>query len=604
MSGFVAILETTGAPVDARLVRTMLDVAPFDAAHTAVQTRRGVALGSTPLRTPHRHERQQPLCHAGLTCVMDGRLDARAELVRCLEDGLGRRFFDASDVELVLAAYQRWGTGCPSHLLGDFSFCVWDEQRQQLFSARDHLGVKPLFYAWRGEALVISNVLHSIRRHPAVSTRLDDYAIGDVLLVGACMHQSRTSFADIARVPPAHALTCAMSSSSPTVERYWSLQPGDELRLRDPREYVERYLGVLETVVGDRLRDEPAGVLMSGGLDSSSVAAAAVTLRGPDALRAYTFVYDSAAEDDERRYSSLVARRLGIQIDHHPVDGYGWFERWNAGLLPPEPSTEPMTAMTCDLLERVAQRSAVALTGDGGDPAFVPSTMMHLLGLRPFRDIVMGACLTAWRTRTQPPIGIRAALRQWLSPERKSLVPPWLADSFVRRCDLHDRSEVLGRRRLPAEGPRGPAAGALTDPWWTSMFETYDPGATQRAVDLRYPLFDVRFITFVLSLPSNPWCLNKELVRSAMRGRLPDEICVRPKTPLAVDVVRAHGRLTVGEIATAIASAPELASYIDLDAFTAAVCEDDVMTDREPAAWSALALATWLRCDAGAAVPA
>jgi asparagine synthase (glutamine-hydrolysing) len=436
-----------------------------------------------------------------------------------------------------------------------------------------------------------------------VSTRLDDHAIGDVLLVGACMHQSRTSFADVARVPPAHALTCATSASSPTVERYWSLQPGDELRLRNQREYVERYVGVLETAVGDRLRDEPAGVLMSGGLDSSSVAAAAVALRGPDPIRAYTFVYDRA-EDHERRYSSLVARRLGIQIDHHPVDGYGWFERWNAGLLPPEPSTEPMTAMTCDLLERVAQRSAVALTGDGGDPAFAPSTIMHLLGLRPFADVVMDACLTAWRTRTQPPIGIRSALGQWFSRERRSLVPPWLADSFVRRCDLHDRSELLGRRRLPAEGPRGPAARAITDPWWTSMFETYDPGATQRAVDVRYPLFDVRFITFVLSLPSNPWCLNKELVRSAMRGRLPDEVCARPKTPLAVDVVRAHGRLTMAEIARAIESAPELASYIDLDAFTATVREDDVMTDREPAAWSAVALATWLRCETGAAVPA
>jgi asparagine synthase (glutamine-hydrolysing) len=387
------------------------------------------------------------------------------------------------------------------------------------------------------------------------------------------------------------------------VARYWSLQSGDELRLRDPREYVERYVDVLHTVVGDRLRDEPAGVFMSGGLDSSSVAAAAAALRGTDAIRAYTFVYDSVAEDEERRYSSLVARRLGIEIDHHPIDGYGWFERWNAGLLPPEPSTEPMTAMTADLLGRVAQRSAVALTGDGGDPAFVPSTIVHLLGLRPVGAIVMDACRSAWRTRTQPPIGIRSALREFFRGSH-SLVPSWLADGFVRRCDLDHRSAVLAQRRLPAEGPRGPAARAMTDLWWTSMFETYDPGATQRAVDLRYPLFDVRFMTFVLSLPTNPWCVKKELVRSAMRGRLPDEICTRPKTPLAVDVVRVHGQVTMAEMVRAIESAPELTSYIDLDTFKATVHEDRVMTDEEPSAWSAVALATWLRCAAGAQVPA
>jgi asparagine synthase (glutamine-hydrolysing) len=136
------------------------------------------------------------------------------------------------------------------------------------------------------------------------------------------------------------------------------------------------------------------------------------------------------------------------------------------------------------------------------------------------------------------------------------------------------------------------------------MFETYDPGATQRPVELRYPLFDVRFIEFALSLPTHPWCMNKQIVRTAMRGRLPDEICARPKAPLAVDIVRAHGRLTVADIARAIEAAPELRSYIDLDIFKATVREDYVMTDREPGAWSAVALATWLRCAAGASVPA
>jgi asparagine synthase (glutamine-hydrolysing) len=134
------------------------------------------------------------------------------------------------------------------------------------------------------------------------------------------------------------------------------------------------------------------------------------------------------------------------------------------------------------------------------------------------------------------------------------------------------------------------------DLWWASAFETYDPGATRRPVALRYPLFDVRFLTFALSLPTHPWCVNKTIVRTAMRGRLPDEICDRPKSPLAVDLLRTHGRLTKSDIAADIESAPDLQAYIDLRRFRATVSDDRVLTDDEPGTWAAAALAAWVRC--------
>jgi asparagine synthase (glutamine-hydrolysing) len=530
--------------------------------------------------------------------VFDGRLDDRAALVRTLDAENCGRLRDASDGDLIRAAYDRWSIECASRLLGDFSFCVWDAARRRLFCGRDQLGVKPLYYARLGATVVISNVLTSIRRHPEVSARLDDYAIGDVLLAGACMDTSRTSFADIARVPPAHTLTISMSSATERVQRYWSLQPGDELRLRDSREYLERYCDVLQTAVRDRVLEDPVGVLMSGGLDSSSVASAAAVVAGPEArrrlIRAYTFVYDTVAEDEERRYSSLVAERLGIAIEHHPVDSYGWFERWNAGLLPPEPSTEPMTAMTSDLLERVARHSRVALTGDGGDPLFMPSTVPHLLRYQNPGRLVTDLWRSLWQTRVLPPAGIRSGVRRWLSRRTQTQLPAWLSDTFVRRCDLRERSRVLAARPEPAEGPRGPAARAITDPWWTSMFETYDPGATRRPVELRYPLFDLRFIAFALSLPTHPWCMNKAIVRAAMRSRLPEEVCTRPKSPLAVDVVRTHGRLTA--VGKAIESAPELAAYVDVRKFRTTVNDEHVMNAEQPGTWNVVALATWLRC--------
>jgi asparagine synthase (glutamine-hydrolysing) len=598
MGGFVAILHTNGAPVDRQLLRTLIDVAPHNVAEAVTWIGESVGLGST-----------SPLLESGdrIRIVFDGRLDDRAALVRTLDAENCGRLRDASDGDLVRAAYECWGIECASHLLGDFSFCVWDATQRRLFCGRDHLGVKPLYYSRIGATVVVSNVLTSIRRHPDVSARLDDYAIGDVLLAGACMDTSRTSFADIARVPPAHTLTMPMSSATERVQRYWSLQPRDELRLRDSREYVERYVHVLQTVVRDRMLEGPVGVLMSGGLDSSSVASAASAVTGPDGtpkrIRAYTFVYDTVAEDEERRYSSLVAEHLGIAIEHHPVDSYGWFERWNAGLLPPEPSTEPMTAMTSDLLERVSRHSRVALTGDGGDPVFMPSTALHLLRYRHPGLVVTDLWRSLWQTGALPPAGVRSGVRRWLSRRPEAQMPPWLSRAFVQRCELRERSHVLATRPEPGEGPRGPAARAITDPWWTSMFETYDPGATRRPVELRYPLFDLRFIAFALSLPTHPWCMNKAIVRAAMCGRLPEEVRTRPKSPLAVDVVRTHGRLTVAAIAKTIESAPELAAYIDVGKFRTTVNDEQAMSAEQPGTWNVVALATWLRC-AGERVPA
>jgi asparagine synthase (glutamine-hydrolysing) len=599
MGGFVAILQTGGAAIDPGLLHDTLNIAPFDGGRAHLWTAEGVGLCAAPLDSPHH----QPPPHSftrddRLVIVLDGRLDDRATLVRALDAELARSFATASDAELVLGAYERWGSECVAHLLGDFSFCLWDADRRQLFCARDHLGVKPLYYARVGGTLIVSNVMHSIRRHPHVSARFDDYAVGDLLLAGACMYPSRTSFADIARVPPAHTLRCSMSSPAERVEEYWSLTLSDELRLRDAREYVDAYVSVLETVVGDRLRDAPVGILLSGGVDSSSVAATAAGVLGDDGLnrlRAYTFVYDTVAEDEERQYSSVVARHLGIEIEHHPLDRYGWFERWNSDLLPPEPSTEPMTAMMADLLQRVANHSTAALTGDGGDPALLPSSLVRLLRHRAPHLVISEFARSLWQTGSVPPIGLRATVREWLARRADAAIPAWLSDAFVQRCDLRGRREALIGRGTE-EGPRGPAARASADLWWASTFETYDPGATRRPVALRYPLFDVRFIAFALSLPTHPWCVNKTIVRTAMRGRLPDEICARPKSPLAVDPFRTHGRLTKTDIITDIEAAPELQAYIDVRRFAATVKDDRVLTDKEPGTWAAAALATWVRC--------
>jgi asparagine synthase (glutamine-hydrolysing) len=235
MACLLAILNTNDAPVDGRLLRSLMDVPPFVGPDRAeIWTSGAIGLGAAARRTS-QPERALPVSRRDrLWAVMDGRLDDRAALLRMLESRLDERLSGAPDIELVLAAYECWGADCAAHLLGDFSFCVWDAERRQLVCARDHFGVKPLYYARVGPTIVISNVLRSVRRHPGISVCLDDLAVGDTLLFGLAMDPSRTMFADVSGFRQ-RTCSCVRPRASPgsTVTGQSSLQSPATIRTRD-----------------------------------------------------------------------------------------------------------------------------------------------------------------------------------------------------------------------------------------------------------------------------------------------------------------------------------------------------------------------------------
>ncbi len=157
-----------------------------------------------------------------------------AELKAEGETGLSQS--TCTDAELILRAYRCWGTACVEHLLGDFAFGIWDDGRQQLFCARDHMGVKPFYYARIGSGVIFSNTLDCIRRHPAVSDRLNDLAIADFLLFGVNQDQETTSFAEIQRLAPAHSLI--WSQNGLQLSRYWSMPIDEPLFYPRPDDYT------------------------------------------------------------------------------------------------------------------------------------------------------------------------------------------------------------------------------------------------------------------------------------------------------------------------------------------------------------------------------
>ena len=281
MSGIVGIFHRDGAPIEPAVLHCLVDSLAYrgpDAHGSWLGT--AIGLGHSMLRTTSESfgELQPAVFEDRYSITADARLDGRAELQAALDLSRGGIGHLVPDSELILRAYAKWGQACVEHLRGDFSFAIWDAPNKQLFCARDQFGVKPFYYASIGSTLVFSNTLDCIRRHPAVSGRLNDLAIADFLLFDVIQEPGATSFADIRRLPPAHTLVCEQDGIS--VRRYWVLPVSAPIYHKRPSECVEQFRELLDRAVADRLRTDHVGVLMSGGLDSPTVAASAQQILG------------------------------------------------------------------------------------------------------------------------------------------------------------------------------------------------------------------------------------------------------------------------------------------------------------------------------------
>ena len=548
-------------------------------------------MGATGLRRQDR-----PCAERGhVRVVFDGRLDNRqAVRAALIEEGLGLSP-SAPDAEVVASAFLAWGAACAARFIGDFAWCAWDAAERRLVVARDKCGVKPLYVAELSGVVLVASSLGALRLAPGVSSRLSDAAVCDFLLFGQPQDEWASCFADISRVPAAHVVTWTADGVR-RAHRYWRLESPPVLRCRDDRQYAEGFRDVLGQAVRDRVTEPRVGVLMSGGLDSSSIAALATDVVSPDQCLAITAVYDHALPDRERQYSQLVADALGIGIRHVPVDDYGFFARWETDARPTEPSNEPLTAIMRDLLDHAGCHSTVALCGDGGDPALLPGALLRQVGRVPAGLLVTGVW-RALRKGLWPPLGIKTATRRWIANDAGSR-PTWLS-SRLRTCQNAD-SRWSRHAAAAASGtePRAEALRALQQPFWSGTFEAHDPNTTGQAVELRYPFFDERVISFALSLPSYPWCLQKTVIREALADRLPSPILRRRKAPVAGDGIAAH-QWSRSRFLSEVESAEGLEDFVDMHAFRRMAAAADESWIAHPGLLEIACLAAWLRVEVG-----
>jgi asparagine synthase (glutamine-hydrolysing) len=517
----------------------------------------------------------------------DARLDNRDELARLLGAAAG-----TDDAQLLLRAYLRWDEGCVERLLGDFAFAVWDERRQCLVCARDHLGMKPLHYARAGGLFVFASELGQVLAHERVSADLDEAALRDFLANDA-RDETRTWFRAVRRLPPAHTLT--LSGGGLSLRRYWKLDPSARLAGLTDDDYADRFRETFAQAVDARLRTEGACVAigLSGGLDSSAVAATARHLcRPPRPLLACTYAFPNTPECDERRYTVPVARELDLELVL--VDG----ERPLPLSQPPDPIS-PLVAVTPNraALARAAESGArVYLTGHmgrwgrgGNGPGAYAERLRrgqlrvfaeltataHRLGRSPLRLLFSHLVMPLF-----PPLA-RATGRMQSGAPAWVVQPPWREQARARA------------RRFPYGGGLEAVGRAVGE---------YDRLAAPLGIEVRHPLLDRRVVELVFALPPEQIFRvgeDRRILRRAMRGIVPPAVLERQRKTTFMPLIERELRSRAAELRSVLRN-PLLATLGLVDAFALrAAFERFLRTSSNDQLagelWFSVTLERWLR---------
>jgi asparagine synthase (glutamine-hydrolysing) len=389
------------------------------------------------------------------------------------------------------------------------------------------------------------------------------------------------------------------------IRQYWKLAVESEVRYRDEREYVDHFTELLRTAVRDRLRMRRLSVSMSGGLDSSAIAATAKSILSQGAepfdLRAHTMVLDRIVPDEERRFAGLVAERLGIPIEFLAADDYPPFAApAEVAHELPEPGESTYRSLELEFYTRIAATGRVVLSGMDADAFLGEHTLDYFAALvrrRRLGTLADAMARYVLRFRRRPPLGVRRMSRALLESEPPApALPVWLNPGLAERLQLRERLALRSRRPPAGDSLRPRSLRTSGTTVWTTVFGRGDAESTRQPLEFRYPFADVRLARYLLAVPVVPWCTDKTLLRESLRGTVPEEVRQRRKTPLAIDPLRPSLREADPRVVDRFEPAASLGRYVDRRAVPAITGEtgDDVYVNLRP-----LCLSRWLDRQAG-----
>ncbi|MEY4593345.1 MAG: hypothetical protein RIR18_2240 [Pseudomonadota bacterium] len=327
-----------------------------------------IALGHRRLSIVDLAGSLQPMStpDGSITLIFNGEIynfpALREELIK-----LGYTFHTHGDTETLLYAYCAWGTDLLQHLQGMFAFAIWDKNRQRLFLARDHMGVKPLFYSWDGKAFTFASELKALIEHPTVSRDIDLDAIG-TFLECQFIPAPQTIYQQVKRLPAAHAML--LENGGLKTWQYWSPDFSHKLEMDEPTAQAALHDEIRQSVERMMISDVPIGSFLSGGLDSSLVSALMADISGKP-IETFSVGFQGDVQGSEHVFSEKVSRHIG---SHHHALMLGVQDVINGIDDLTEAFDEPFgdqAALPTLLLSQYSrQHVTVVLTGEGADEVF------------------------------------------------------------------------------------------------------------------------------------------------------------------------------------------------------------------------------------------
>jgi asparagine synthase (glutamine-hydrolysing) len=543
--------QAVGAPL-LEMNQQIVHRGPDDAG-TFVDGGTGLAmrrLSIIDLKTGH-----QPLSNETGTqwIVFNGEIYNHAELREKLV-ARGHIYRTQSDTESILHAYEEFGRDCVQHLRGMFAFVIWDQARRRLFAARDRLGIKPFYYWMEDGVFLFGSEIKTILAYPGVRAQFNRRVLPEYLAFGYTS-QEETFFSGIHKLPPGHTLELGEDRQL-EIRRYWDLSVRDDAERRPRSFYIGRYRELLEDAVSSHLMsDVPLGVFLSGGLDSSAIAALTARRRR-EPIETFSVGYAEQAYS-ELPYAKIVSDHIGSRHHELQITRQQFFDALPEAIWhEDEPVCWPSSVPLYLLAKLAREHVTVVLTGEGSDET--------LAGYTRYAWTVWNARMDAvYRAIT--PSALRAAIRRQVHSGPLGAVlrrklehtcigrdgAEWSSfyfDNFYSAFSAAEQGEILSPEfRDQIDSAYAPAmkywqqsSGTLLKRLLYTDIHTYlvellmkqDQMSMGGSIESRVPFLDHILVEFAASIPS-AYALKglegKNILKSAVEDILPHSIIYRRK---------------------------------------------------------------------------
>jgi asparagine synthase (glutamine-hydrolysing) len=556
----IAFSSRSRRQVDATVLKSMRDVithrGPDD---EGIFIDGAVGLGHRRLSIVDVAAGHQPMTNedGSLYITYNGEVYNHADFREALE-ARGHIYQTHCDTETILHLYEEYGESCVEHLRGMFAFAIWDRNKRELFIARDRLGVKPLYYVHSDDgSIYFASEIKALLEARAVTPELNFAAFSDYLANHATSGEE-TLFMNVKRLMPGHTLT--WRDGKVTIKKYWDVSFVKTARYkRSDQDYIAEWGELFRKSVQLRLMaDVPLGMFLSGGIDSSAIAAVMSTLVD-EPIKTFSVAF-AEREANELEYARLVAR--AFRTDHHEVviSPDQFFEAlpeliWHED----EPLAHPSSVALYFVSELASQHVKVVLTGEGSDELMAGYARYH----KTILNLALGK-----RYNRMVPSSVRELVRERIAGMSGSK----LQRTFLHRsADLEsiyfdnfavfprsDQEQLLTRETIDRVGGIDPYFGvrrvladtdakSLLDRLLYADIKTYlhellmkqDQMSMAASVESRVPFLDHKLVEFTSSLPEKlklHRATTKYVLRQSMKGVLPEQILTRPKMGFPVPI--------------------------------------------------------------------